>query len=216
MSRGNILRRMCSLLLLLPECPPLISLFVSLWLPYFLLHSDCPHHSHVSWYCADPAYPSRGVVIQYYNGSSTWCGGVQRSMRLELLCPSSPLSPTLSLTSGTGVSVIEVNQCTYRVQIPNLAGCPLQCVSSGTVCNNHGVCGYNADAAASQCFCYSGFSGSMCENGEASGMSTEGILLIIVCIALAAVLGFLGYIMVRMRKLNVNPTAYNELQGRCM
>jgi hypothetical protein len=45
-------------------------------------------------------------------------------------------------------------------------------------------------------------------------MSTESILLIIVCIVLAGVLGVVAFMVIKLRRLNVNPGAYNELQGK--
>ena len=50
---------------------------------------------------------------------------------------------------------------------------------------------------------------------KASGLGAEGILLIIVCIFLTAVVGLVGYMFVRLRKLQVDPSAYESLQGRC-
>lgn len=43
----------------------------------------------------------------------------------------------------------------------------------------------------------------------------EGVLLIIVCLALAAVVGAVGFMFIRLRKLQVDPSAYENLQGRC-
>lgn len=50
---------------------------------------------------------------------------------------------------------------------------------------------------------------------SSGALSTEGILLIIVCLALAAVVGLVVFMFLRLRKLQVDPAAYENLQGRC-
>ncbi len=99
----------------------------------------------------------------------------------------------------------------------SVAACPTQCRTGGSLCNGNGVCGYNTDALRSQCFCYNGFSGSMCASGAppAPGMSAEGIILIVVLIALAMVVGLVIFMFLKLRKLTVDPGAYDQLQGRC-
>ena len=50
---------------------------------------------------------------------------------------------------------------------------------------------------------------------KASGLGVESILLIIVCIVLAGVLGLIGFMFLKLRRLQVDPAAYDDLQGRC-
>ena len=45
-------------------------------------------------------------------------------------------------------------------------------------------------------------------------MSTEGVLLILVGIALVAVLGLVGYMFLKLRRLTVDPAAYEDLSGK--
>ena len=47
-----------------------------------------------------------------------------------------------------------------------------------------------------------------------AGMSTAGVLLILVGIALVAVLGLGGYMFLKLRRLTVDPAAYGELDGK--
>lgn len=103
------------------------------------------------------------MVLTYNGGESVWCpvvNGVQqnRTLSLELTCDPNA-DPTIYTT---GVTVREENVCDYRVQLPSLAGCPLECQTGGNLCNGHGVCGFNTDAGRSQCFCYSGWADAKC------------------------------------------------------
>ena len=159
--------------------------------------------------------PARGVVLKYTSGDGVWCpySQQQRSFSLEVLCAN-----VLPSNSYTLSSVREENTCDYRLQFPSITGCPLQCLTNGgnTICNNNGVCGYNADAQRSQCFCYSGYGGNQCDSVVHSedGIGAEGILLIIVCIILTGVIGLIVFMYLRLRRLQVDPAAYGELQGR--
>lgn len=163
----------------------------------------------------DASYPARGVVLTYPGGDGTWCpGGQPRTMSLELMCALT--QPSVAAYSTA--SVREENTCSYRVQLPSIAGCPLQCRAPGdtALCSGNGVCGYNTDAGASQCYCYAGWSGGLCASAipSTSSLGVEGIFLIIVCVVLAGVLGLVAFMVVKLRKLAVNPAAYAELQGK--
>ena len=160
-------------------------------------------------------YPARGVVLTYLGGEQQWCPGTPRALSLEIVCAA--LLPSVAAYSSA--SVREENTCSYRVQLPSIAGCPLECraVTDSVLCSGHGVCGYNVDAVASQCYCHAGWSGSLCSAAAASsgGLGLEGIMLIVVCLILVGVLGIVGFMIIKLRKINVNPAAYAELQGKC-
>lgn len=155
-------------------------------------------------------------MLTYTGGDSLWCPrGAQRSMILQVTCAAGvPAGPG---SYSEGVSVQEVNSCSYQVTLPSIAGCPTECLTGNTLCSGHGVCGYNTDAGVSQCYCYNGYQGAGCASAvpPAPAVSTEGVLLIIVCIALAGVLGLTGYMMLRLRRIQVSADAYGELQGKC-
>jgi hypothetical protein len=113
--------------------------------------------------------------------------------------------------------------CMYRMILPSIAGCPTTCISNNgldgnpaVICNGKGVCGYDQDNGYSKCYCYSGSSGPGCTGGAvaAAGMPVESILLIVVCIVLAAVIGMTGFMFLKLRKLQIDPAAYSELEGR--
>ena len=170
----------------------------------------------VHW--ADALKPARGVVLSYPGGDNTWCpndaSGVakNRTFSIELLCAPTQGTPATFSTS----SVLEANVCDYRVQLKSLAGCPTACITGSTLCNGNGICGYNTDAKRSQCFCNAGASGAQCAAHPTASkqLGAEGIILIIVCLMLAGVLGLVGYMFMRLRKLSVDPSAYGELQGK--
>lgn len=105
-----------------------------------------------------------------------------------------------------------------RLQIPSIVGCPSECrTGPTTLCNGHGVCGFNTDAKKSQCYCYTGFTGQSCDSAvkSSSALSAESIILIVVLIALAVVVGLVVFMFLKLRKLTVDPGAYDQLQGRC-
>jgi len=112
-------------------------------------------------------------------------------------------------------TVNEINNCEYSVTMYSIAGCPLECLTGGSLCNGHGVCGFNTDLQKSQCYCYTNWAGDRCGIAtKAAGLSVEGILLIIVCIVLAGVLGLIAFMFLKLRRLQIDPAAYDDLQGR--
>jgi hypothetical protein len=166
-------------------------------------------------FATDPIKPARGVVLSYsgIDGDSVWCPGRNRTFSIELQC-STALGNKASFQSA---SVVETNTCDYRVQLQSLAGCPLECITGNTFCNGNGICGWNTDAQRNQCFCNAGASGSQCSAhpSASKALSPEGIILIIVCLMLAGVLGLVGFMFHKLRKLQVDPSAYGDLQGKC-
>lgn len=164
----------------------------------------------------DQVRPARGVRITFLNGENQWCpttNGIpnNRTFTVELLCAN--VAPQSNYGDA---SVFELNNCDYRMQLKSIAGCPLQCVSSGSICSGHGVCGFDTDAGASRCYCYTGYQGNDCgtATADSGGLSTESIILIIVCIVLCGVIGLVTFMFLKLRKLQVDPAAYGELQGR--
>jgi hypothetical protein len=84
------------------------------------------------------------------------------------------------------------------------------------VCGGNGVCGFDTDANRAKCYCYAGYAGSSCApaGAAAAGLSAEGVILIVVCIVLAMVIGLVGFMFLKLRKLQVDPSAYEQMQGR--
>lgn len=84
------------------------------------------------------------------------------------------------------------------------------------MCSSNGVCGYDTDAKKSRCFCNTNWEGSSCSDRtkESGALSLEAIFLIIVCIILAGTMGLVGFMVLKLRRFQVDPAAYGELQGR--
>jgi len=163
---------------------------------------------------SDAQKPAKGVVLTYPGGDGIFCpAGSTRTFSVEVLCSATQGN----LVSFGAANVVEANTCDYRAQLKSLAGCPTACITGNTLCSGSGVCGFNTDAKRTQCFCNSGYSGATCgtHSSAPKGLSAEGIILIIVCLVLAGVLGLIGYMYIRLRKLNVDPSAYGDLQGKC-
>ena len=161
----------------------------------------------------DTTKPARGVSITMLNGDQKWCPvGQNRTFTVSLLCAPVPTSTAFP----PDANVFELNTCDYRMELKSVAGCPTQCTSGGVICGGNGVCGFDTDTSYSKCFCYTGFAGSGCTaipSGPA-GLSAESIILIIVCLVLAAVIALVAFMFLKLRKLQVDPAAYGELQGR--
>ena len=170
----------------------------------------------------DATKPARGVSLTMLNGESTSCprsrvppyGIISRTFTVSLLC--APMPTTTFYTSAT---VFELNTCDYRMEVKSVAGCPTECTGgpgSQSVCGGNGVCGFDTDANRAKCYCYAGYAGSGCgpAGSAAAGLSAEGVILIIVCVVLAMVIGLVGFMFLKLRKLQVDPSAYEQMQGR--
>lgn len=160
----------------------------------------------------DDTRPARGVSITMVGGSGQWCyPGQTRTFTVSVQC-----APIVLATVGTA-TVFERNKCDYQMELKSIAGCPTQCINNGLLCANNGVCGYDTDAKRSKCFCYSGFTGGDCSapaGSAAAGLSGEAIILIVVCVVLSMVIGLVVFMFLKLRKLQVDPAAYDQLQGR--
>jgi hypothetical protein len=170
---------------------------------------------------SDPTKPARGVVLTYYGGSNAYCPGwspnpaysrpTNRSFSVDIQCAPG------SISDYGAAYVYETNSCDYRIQLRSVAGCPSVCQTGATVCNGKGICGYDTDNKVSACFCNSGFSGAQCGASAAAppkGLTSEAIILIVVCIMLLGVLAGVGYMFIKLRNLQVDPSAYGQLEGK--
>jgi hypothetical protein len=162
----------------------------------------------------DETRPARGVSMTLLGGSKQFCGGGRsRTFTLSLQCAGS--TPIGFLYPDA--TVFERNTCDYQIELKSIAGCPTQCINNGLLCANNGVCGYDTDAKRSKCFCFSGFTGGDCSASTSSAsaaLSGEAIILIVVCIVLSMVIGLVVFMFLKLRKLQVDPAAYDQLQGR--
>jgi hypothetical protein len=176
----------------------------------------------------DPQYPNWGVNLAYTGGSGEWCRyydakynliTTQRSLRIAMQCDGNRASNTFDAEE----LVLEEDKCHYAVSLKTIFGCPTACWTEkdepSSVCNGKGVCGYDTDRNAARCFCYAGYAGATCDvpatnEKPSSGSSAITVLFIITAVALFGVLAGIGYAVWRLRKLQVDPSAYGGLEGR--
>lgn len=129
-----------------------------------------PHHfePYILLFGTDSEFKARGVILQYSGGAADFCSNgqgdaVQRSLSLAVEC-----DPKQTLNIFENVVVVERDNCQYEAQLQSVHGCPVVCKSgsgaSTSVCNGHGVCGYNEAASRAQCYCSEGFKGSTCQD----------------------------------------------------
>jgi uncharacterized protein HemY len=78
------------------------------------------------------------------------------------------------------------------------------------------VCGYDRDISAARCFCNQGFEGDDCLSvaQPQGGVSIEMVFLVIMVILLVVSVLMVGFMLIRLRRLTVDPAAYGELAGR--
>lgn len=164
---------------------------------------------------ADPRFPDRGVQLTYSAGDSAGCRDAQgnailRTMNLFFRCSA----------DATNVFddevIIERSNCIYDIYLTSLYGCPTQCIKGGTLCSGKGVCGYDSDAHSARCFCNTGYEGDSCNvaTPPPPGITVEGIFLIIMVLLLVGVMALTAFMLLKLRRLQVDPSAYGELAGR--
>lgn len=158
--------------------------------------------------------PARGVVLKTDGGQTCNVNGaeVPRELRLVFQCSHD------TSNKFDQEQVTETNTCHYYIQLNTIHGCPTQCLDSKatTICSGNGICGYDTDAGRSRCFCNSGYAGSTCSSRTTKShrKTTEGVILAFVLLLLVAVVGMVAYMFLKLRRLNVDPSAYENLQGR--
>lgn len=153
-------------------------------------------------------------MLKYLGGNSQFCpysrgAYANRTLTVDIQCGVA--------TDFSSAYVYETNACDYRIQIRSPAGCPAACQTGATVCSGNGICAYDTDAKKSSCFCNTGAAGPQCGGGgpaPSKALSSEAVILIIVCIMLAGVLGAVAFMFVKLRKLQVDPAAYGQLEGK--
>jgi hypothetical protein len=169
----------------------------------------------------DPKRPHVGVRVTAPTGENTFCpAGANRSFTVELQC--APVS--IGATPPLFANVFETDGlCKYRMILQSIAGCPTACITNNgggggpaSICSGNGVCGYDSDNQYSKCFCYAGSTGPGCGSAAAaaSAVGVEGGLLIAGCLVLVLVIGMTVFMFLKLRKLQIDPAAYSELEGR--
>ena len=120
--------------------------------------------------------PSQGIVLSYQqsdpgsSSSSSVCGNHGKRLNLRFICDNEALVdiPNTIISEidyyGDNADNID-NQCQYNLTFNSVYGCPHSCpVYNKKVCNNYGLCGYDATFKHEpSCYCYSTIGGIACE-----------------------------------------------------
>ena len=79
---------------------------------------------------------------------------------MNLKCENNPAT----VPRSTDVTEYTESGCEYELTVSSMHGCPIGCGSfANSLCASQGLCGYDYATNRSRCFCYWGYSGSMCE-----------------------------------------------------
>lgn len=154
--------------------------------------------------------PSIGVSLTYSGGQP--CGNLEtkRELKINFICRD---APKYSEIKNDVVVEHEEKPCFYETSVSTGAGCPTECpVVNDQVCGGNGVCAWNSLRFTSQCFCNEGKTGVDCSlTVKKEGVSNTGVAFIFLCILLSLVLMLLGFMWYKMRRLEVDPDAYEAL-----
>lgn len=180
-----------------------------------------------TWGGYDSTFKGRGISLKYTGGDichTTTPAGVPKIVNRELTLALECDPKAVNNVFDGEEAVKESDTCKYTVFLNTIHACPTECwsdptpTSEASICNGHGVCAYDNAASTARCFCNSGRAGGLCqdkaEKESSGGIGVEGAFLVIVCLLLAAVLSMVFFMVNKLRKLSVNPDAYQGLQGR--
>jgi len=131
-----------------------------------------------------------GATLTYSHGQTYHSnGGGRRSLILNFKCREHEFEKIEKNVMD------ESAHAKYEITIESEYACPVECGFGGghSICNNHGVCGYDTDQETARCFCNEGFSGPGCDEKQATPtLQAYGpilALLIFVTIVLVALVG---------------------------
>merc|ERR1712228_914633 len=99
-------------------------------------------------------------------GRGSSCGR-NRALTVNLKCENN----AASVPRSTDVTEYTESGCAYELTVSSMHGCPIGCGAfANSLCASQGLCGYDYATNRSRCFCYWGYSGSMCETPQLSLM----------------------------------------------
>lgn len=160
--------------------------------PFYLGNEDLELYS--KWDMLDEDRPGAGVKLTYTGGQHC-SNGERRSLVLNFEC-----SATAGIEKFEETVMDESGHCTYEVTVLSEYACPAEFGFGGghSLCNEHGVCGYDTDAEEARCFCNEGYSGPGCDQSQDSpGLQGYGPilgLLVFVTIAIVGLVAAVGFL----------------------
>ena len=119
----------------------------------------------------DPYNPTKGLTINYTQGSSLYCPWEEqrrRTLHLNFICADFNDSFNFNPVEFNG-QVVEIDQCVYRMILFHITACPQQCLTYSnnddtlSVCSANGICAFDKYAGFVRCLCNDGFLGDFCE-----------------------------------------------------
>eukprot|EP01084_Bolivina_argentea_P127391 225309_1 len=118
--------------------------------------------------------PSFGIILQYTQGD--WCsaGNKYRSISMHLMCDNT--TTNIETTKNAYFEDQNSGQCTAKISpIHTSYACPIACHSNqnGELCSNHGECGYDHNIGTAKCFCFHGYTGTVCEQSITVDLITD-------------------------------------------
>lgn len=153
----------------------------------------------LSYAMLDSRDPTKGVSISYPSGEKCSSGAL-RTTTLDVQCAN---------TKSRILSAQEPHVCQYHFVMESYHGCPTECpVTKNGLCNSHGHCSFDKNLKAPYCYCNEGYSGSDCADSSSSSSSFDGNALqsqmlkalVVITILLVAVISFMIYKVIALRK----------------
>lgn len=167
----------------------------------------------------DVTDPAMGVVIKYQNGDfccpygSSCSDGEyrQKSLSITLRCADG----VVRLPETTSVGTTN-NGCDYMVFFRTVHACPTECPRvNNNICGSHGVCGFDEEQNVARCYCGSRYSGANCETFHYKSLLSVNTLIIVLTVVITiVVIWTILYVWNKLRKLNVNPDAFDSLESK--
>lgn len=167
----------------------------------------------------DTTDPAMGVVIKYkegdfccpYESCSTDSEYRQKTITISLRCADAVATvPTFTYVGTTN------NNCDYTVFFRSIHACPTECPRvNNNICGSHGVCGYDEATDTARCYCSSRYSGVDCMTFKyKSLLSVNTLVIVLTVIVTVVVILTILYVWNKLRKISVNPDAFDSLENK--
>lgn len=154
--------------------------------------------------------PSKGISITSYGD---YCkNNKQRVFKVDLPC-ANKLNPIPT-------HAYEVEHCSYKVTMPSVYGCPLECpVANRELCGGNGHCAYDYDKRAARCYCNKGYGGANCAAGADTDSSSSAYspaltgLIVTLFVIILALVGSIVYMYKQVSAYKDDMAHYQVLRG---
>jgi len=163
---------------------------------FYLGSPELNEEDKTKWSLIDDKNPGAGVILTYKDGQhcshkDAQGNKLRRELSLKFMC--SVHGGEMERIRETVMD--EASQCKYEITVESEFACPTECGFGGghSMCNEHGVCGYDTDAKEARCFCNEGFGGAGCdEQKDAPGLAGYGPILGLLIFVTIAIVGLVA------------------------